>query len=98
MNGLEVKRTRDKGWGVFTTQRFEKGDLIECIRVIVINRNDVTLTSTTSIVRNYLFTWDEDGDKIGLPTGYGPFYNHSYRPNAYHYRHLDLEEVHIHAL
>jgi SET domain-containing protein len=95
VTGLEVRKTRSKGLGVFATKYFFKGDLIECAHVIVIPTSEILLNNPQSIMRHYVFMWDE---KLALATGYGCFYNHSYKPNAIHYKHLDLEEVHYHAL
>jgi uncharacterized protein len=94
MNGLLVKPTRGKGLGVFATSRFEKGDLIECCRVIPMPRSEFNCTATCTL-RNYLVEWDS---KVAIPTGYGPFYNHSYQPNAIIAKHFDLNEIHFIAL
>ena len=95
MQGLVVKQTRSRGLGVFTTQRIEKGDLIECCRVIVVPRSHVDLTSMNSVMRHYVVDWDT---KLAIPTGYGCYYNHSYQPNAIHFKHIDIGEIHFHAL
>jgi uncharacterized protein len=95
MVGLTVKPTRSRGLGVFATQRLEKGDLIECCRVIVLPRSAVDITSINSVMRHYVIDWD---GKVAIPTGYGCYYNHSYQPNAIHFKHLDLGEVHFLAL
>jgi len=95
MQNLVVKQTQSRGLGVFATNRIEKGDLIECCRVIVVPRGQVSVELTTSVMRHYVIEWDT---KIAIPTGYGCFYNHSYQPNAIHHKHLDLNEIHFHAL
>jgi SET domain-containing protein len=46
-------------------------------------------------MRHYVIDWD---GKLAIPTGYGCFYNHSYQPNAIHHKHLDINEIHFHAL
>jgi len=95
MVGLVVKNTQSRGLGVFATQRFEKGDLIECCRVIIVPRTHIDITSINSVMRHYVVEWDA---KLAIPTGYGCYYNHSYQPNAIHQKHLDLGEIHFHAL
>lgn len=95
VTGLVVKPTQERGLGVFATQRIEKGDLIECCRVIVIPRTDVYLISSNSTIRHYVIDWD---GKLAIPTGYGCYYNHSYEPNAIHAKHVDISEIHFHAL
>jgi len=96
MQGLVVKQTQSRGLGVFATQRIEKGALIECCRVIVVPRTEISLgTGIVSVMRHYVVEWDT---KLAIPTGYGCYYNHSYQPNAIHYKHIDLGEIHLHAL
>jgi SET domain-containing protein len=95
MVGLVVKNTQSRGLGVFATQRFEKGELIECCHVIIVPRTHIDITSINSVMRHYVVEWD---NKLAIPTGYGCYYNHSYQPNAIHQKHLDLEEIHFHAL
>ena len=94
MVGLTVKPTQSRGLGVFATQQFERGDLIECCRVLVPPRAEIGLTNT-GCLRNYVIEWDT---KIAIPTGYGPFYNHSYQPNAIIAKHFDLSEMHFIAI
>lgn len=95
MVGLEVKKSHGKGLGVFATRRFEKGELVECCRVLVVPRTDVSIGYSTSLMRHYVVEW---GEKLAVPTGYGCFYNHSYQPNAIHAKHMDLCEIHFLAL
>ena len=95
MNGLVVQQTQERGLGVFTTQLIEKGNLIECCRVIVVPRTEIMIGNTNSVMRHYVVEW---GGKVAVPTGFGCYYNHSYKPNAIQYKHLDLDELHFHAL
>ena len=95
MNGLTVQLTSNRGLGVFATKPFSKGDLIECCRVIVVPRTEIMIGNATSVMRHYVIDWN---GRLGVPTGYGCFYNHSYKPNAIHYKHIDLDEIHFHAL
>lgn len=91
---LEVRRTQSKGLGVFATERFEKGDLVECCRVITFSRGEINLSSSL-VLRNYVVDWDS---RLAMPTGFGPFYNHSYQPNTIIAKHFDLSEIHFIAL
>lgn len=95
MQKLVVKPTQSRGLGVFATERIEKGDLIECYRVIVVPRGEIMIGNSSSIMRHYVIDWD---GKLAIPTGFGCYYNHSYQPNAIHHKHLDLNEIHLHAL
>lgn len=89
---IEIRKTADKGWGVFATQPIEKGTLIECCPVFSFK---LTLLDGKSGLRDYLWEWDE---KVAIAAGYGSLYNHSYTPNAHHAKHLDLSEIHFIAL
>ena len=95
MVGLTVKQTNERGLGIFATQSFYKGDLIECCRVLVACSYEILLYKTNSNLRNYVFEWDK---LYAIPTGYGCYYNHSYQPNAIHSKHFDLCEIHFIAL
>jgi len=95
MQKLVVKQTQSRGLGVFATERIDKGDLIECCRVIVVPRAEIMIGNASSVLRHYVVDWD---GKLAIPTGYGCYYNHSYQPNAIHHKHLDLNEIHFHAL
>lgn len=89
---IEIRKTVDKGWGVFATQRISKGALIECCPMIVFK---LTLLDSKSGMRDYLWEW---GERVAIATGYGSLYNHSYYPNAHHAKHLDLKEIHFIAI
>lgn len=95
MHGLVVRHTQGRGLGVFATKRIEKGDLIECCRVIIIPRTEIMIGNANSVMRHYVIDWD---GKLAIPTGYGCYYNHSYQPNAIHHKHIDIGEIHFHAL
>ncbi len=95
MNELIVQPTLERGLGVFTTKQIDKGDLIECCRVIVVPRTEVMIGNATSVMRHYVIDWN---GKLAIPTGFGCYYNHSYKPNAIHHKHLDIDELHLHAL
>ena len=95
MQDLVVKPTQDRGLGVFAANRIERGDLIECCRVIIVPRAEILIAGSSSVMRHYVVDWD---GKLAIPTGFGCFYNHSYHPNAIHYKHMDLNEIHFHAL
>lgn len=90
MNGIKVRKTKSRGRGVYSTQRFSPGDVIERCPVIVLTLAESELCQKT-IFDSYLFDWSH-GEKSALPLGYGAIYNHSFSPNARYYfshtRHL----------
>lgn len=75
--GIEVRRVRGKGRGVFARRRFRKGEVIERVPVIVVPYEEFETGPTMS---HYYFAWGEG--TVALALGYGSLYNHSYRPNA----------------
>ena len=75
---IEVKNTGKYGRGIFATENFKKGDLIESAPIIVISKNEWE-EMRESILKNYVFRWGEDK---ALVLGYGALYNHSFSPNA----------------
>lgn len=71
-----VKKTENKGRGVFANQDYKKGEIIEicpCIKE--------KLTSYSPLLKNYVFSLDDDYGLIGL--GYCSIYNDSKTPNAF---------------
>jgi SET domain-containing protein len=75
---IEVKHTGKYGRGVFATENFKRGDLIESAPIIVVSKNEWE-EMRESILKNYVFRW---GDDKALVLGYGVLYNHSFSPNG----------------
>lgn len=73
---VEVKRTRNKGRGVFARQAIPAGTIIERVPVLVLPMDEID----SSLLADYCFFWG--GDTVALALGYGSLYNHSYTPNA----------------
>ena len=80
--------------GVFATQDFAEGALIEIAPVYVFPVED-TINQVTSAFDWYLFRW---GESCAVVFGYGSLYNHSYRPNAFYKRNFEKAELHYVAL
>jgi SET domain-containing protein len=74
-----VCRSPVHGLGVFATDAFEEGDLIEACPVLVVPADQASHLEWTSL-SGYYFHWDNDA--AGLALGYGSLYNHSWTPNA----------------
>ena len=85
-----VKKTKDKGLGVFAKNYIKKGELIEkgVIRRIEIDGNDCP----------YLFTWSEDRSVWGFGSGCSTFYNTSLKPNTKMVRYYDEDRYEIYSL
>lgn len=91
------KDSPGRGRGVFAQRRFQRGDIIERVPVIVIPATQRPLIAET-ILNFYQFEWGEDGKETAIALGYGSLYNHSYQPNA-HFRELsDRLEIEFVAL
>jgi len=79
--GIFAKRVRGKGLGVFARRRFDKGDEIERVPVIVLPTSELA-AHPDSVLGRYAFTWDDR--HLAMALGYGSLYNHNPSPNASH--------------
>ncbi len=73
---VQVKRTKDRGRGVFAAERIPAETEIERVPVLVLPIDEVE----ASDLADYAFIWGKATVAIAL--GYGSLYNHSYQPNA----------------
>ncbi len=81
--------SQNKGRGVYTTEAFEEGDLIEICPVIVCPEEDLPVIHSTKL-HDYYFLWGEDEKQCAIALGFGSLYNHAYQPNARY--EVDFEE------
>lgn len=81
MDYLEVRQTKLKGRGVFTTRDITQGEIIEVCPIIELPEEDTPHIDVTKLY-NYYFNWGEKLNKVAIALGYGSLYNHSYKPNA----------------
>lgn len=81
MSDLEVRQTKSKGRGVFTTKNIPKGKIIEICQIIELPEEDTPSIDATKLY-NYYFNWGKKLNKVAIALGFGSLYNHSYRPNA----------------
>ena len=87
--GLEVRRIRGKGRGVFATRGFLKGEVIERCPVIPLTEKEWKRIGKTRL-GDYVYDWTPDGEGCALILGLGSLYNHSYRPNARNHNEVRL--------
>ncbi|TWT40721.1 SET domain protein [Thalassoglobus neptunius] len=73
---VEIKKSPKRGRGVFAKQPIKKGEVIECVPVLIVTWDEIA----DSELADYAFTLTEK--KVGIALGYGSMYNHSYKPNA----------------
>lgn len=77
---IEVRRTRNKGRGVYAARNFAEGEVIEKAPVINITTKDRKHCEKT-IFAYYMYPWRSTRSGA-LALGYGSIYNHSFEPNA----------------
>jgi SET domain-containing protein len=78
---LEIRPTRNRGRGVFARIRFEQGEIVEAVPVIVIPREQIPHVVAT-VIDLYAFKFGEEEEHLAIALGYGSLYNHSFSPNA----------------
>jgi len=77
---VEVKKTRDKGLGVYALKNFKKGEVIENAPILTFNSKGRKILEKT-ILSHYVYPW-RSTRAAALVLGYGSIYNHSFSPNA----------------
>ena len=80
---IEVRRTADRGRGVFATDFIPHGALIERAPVIVVPAEEVLRDRATTLMR-YVFDWREAAgrDAVAVGLGLASIYNHDWPANA----------------
>ena len=77
---IEVKKTRNKGRGVFALRNFKTGEIIESCPVLNLDTKERKKCEST-ILAFYMYPWRST--RAGaIALGYGSIYNHSFTPNA----------------
>ncbi|HSW12092.1 MAG TPA: SET domain-containing protein [Solimonas sp.] len=94
---IRYQASTGRGLGVFAGRRFEAGELIERVPVIVIPEEQRPLLAET-LLDAYDFDWDAGGRQTAIVLGYGSLYNHSVTPNARYTRLFDSQEMLFTAL
>lgn len=79
MTNIIIKKTKNKGRGVFAQRDFKKGEVIEICHVFEVPHKAV---ENVNNLQDYFFDWDEENKIYASLSGCGLFYNHSYEPNA----------------
>jgi SET domain-containing protein len=82
---LVVKKTRQRGRGVYTKKAFKKGRVIETCHVIEVSPRESDVAVQT-VLNSYWFLWGGKGRgsqrSCAIALGFGSLYNHSPKPNA----------------
>jgi len=77
---VEVRKTKNKGNGVFALKNFKKGETIEICPVLTLNTKERKRCECT-LLAFYMYPWRSTRSGA-VVLGYGSIYNHSYEPNA----------------
>ena len=77
---VEVRKTPQKGRGVFATQFIPEGTIFERAPVLVMPAKDFDGAQEETVLSHYMFEWGKNTVAVAL--GFGSLYNHSYSPNA----------------
>ena len=86
---IQCENTKDKGRGVFTSERITADTIIEISPVIVMQQEDRVHLDKT-LLHDYIFEWGKNKDQCCMALGLIPMYNHSYRSNCEYY--MDFED------
>jgi len=77
---VEVRRTKNKGRGVFALKNFKEGEIIENCPVINVDTKERKKCEGT-ILAYYIYPWRSTRSG-SIVLGFGSIYNHSFDPNA----------------
>ena len=86
---LTIASSSNRGRGVFTTEKIEKGTIIEIAPVIVLNPEERAHVEKT-LLYDYIFEWGTDHQSAAVALGYVSIYNHVADPNCAYQ--MDFEE------
>ncbi len=77
---VEVKKTSNKGRGVFALRDFTKGDIVEKCPTLNLDTKERKHCEKT-MLSHYMYPWRST--RTGsIVLGYGSVYNHSFDPNT----------------
>lgn len=77
---IKVKRTVNKGRGVYALKDFKAGEIIESCPVLVLTPTERKHCEKTTL-NYYIYPW-KSTRSAAVVFGYGSIYNHSFEPNA----------------
>lgn len=80
-NYLHIKKSRNRGRGVFTKEKIKAKIVVEESPVIVMSAKDRAIIDKT-LLHDYIFAWGDKEDKCCVALGMASLYNHSYKSNC----------------
>lgn len=94
---LTIRNSPNKGRGVFTEAKIQKGTTIETAPVLVMPAAQGQHLDQTELY-NYYYAWGQNQDEIAVVLGYGSLYNHSYQPSAVYRKDIASRTIEYSAL
>ena len=91
---LHIKKTIDKGRGVFTNEPIPADTTIESSPVIVMTKKERILLDQT-LLHDYIFEWGAQKEQCCMALGFLPIYNHSYQSNCEYFMNFDDESIKV---
>lgn len=95
MADFEIRKTVNKGWGIFAMRDFENEELIEAAPVIVMSAEEMKLLNKTKL-HDYIFHWENDSCCMAM--GHVPIFNHAAPSNCEYFQDYDAELIEIRAV
>lgn len=81
IKSIEMRKTEQKGRGMFAMKDISAETIIEVAPVIAMSEADRLLLEQTQL-NNYIFEWGDDANRCCMALGYVSIYNHSYESNC----------------
>ncbi len=81
LSSLEIRPSKNRGRGVFTTKDIPANTEIEVSPVIELSVADRKKLEDT-LLYHYIFEWGKTKRKAAMALGYVSMYNHSFEPNC----------------
>lgn len=92
---IEVRKTQDKGNGVFSKANIAANTVIEESPVVVMTSEERKLLDKT-LMHDYIFEWEPEGqDMCCMAQGYIAVYNHSEAANCEYFMDYSKESIAI---
>jgi len=93
-NYLHIRKTINKGRGVFSKENIKARIVIEHSPVIVMSAEDRARIEKTKLY-NYIFAWGEKEDLCCIGLGFISLYNHSYSSNCEYIMDFEKQTIQV---
>ena len=96
MADFEVRKTKNRGWGIFALRDFAEGELVESAPVVVMTAAEMELLNKTKL-HDYIFHWGEEGGCC-MALGAVPIFNHAAPSNCEYFQDNEGELIEIYTV